>query len=243
MTPSSPLVAALSDYVASHESAMSPYAWKVSELAWKTLGADFDCEKYSNNFSQQNIALKRHLAKHWAVASLDEKIRVATWIVSDWGGIRRNSPMTILGYVNQADAQRPATPFFGISSYSKILGIKDPDKYAVYDARVAASLNAIQLLLIRDGKLRSPDLLAFSVPPGRNETIKRFDSEAFPLALNRIGFTSIERNEIYSTYLAILRGVSLAIRKSILEVEMFLFAQADELCDEALPLARAIPTA
>jgi hypothetical protein len=163
--------------------------------------------------------------------------------VRDWGGIIRNSEMTILGYVNQADAERPATPFLGIASYSKIFGIRDPDRYAVFDARVAASLNAIQLMLYQDKKLQSPNLLAFSVPPGRNEMVNRFDAVAFPVALKRLGFTPVERYAIYETYLTTLHAISRAIHKSILKIEMFLFAQADELCEKALPLAREIPPA
>jgi hypothetical protein len=174
MTLPAPFVAALSDYIANHLRAMSPYVWKVRDRAWMALRTGFDYEKYANDLPQQNIELKRHLAGHWAKSSLDEKIRIATWIVRDWGGNDRNSEMTILGYLNQADAERPASPFFGIASYSKILGIKDPDRYAVFDARVAASLNAIQLLLYRDRKLQSPNLVAFFVPPGQNAMVKRF---------------------------------------------------------------------
>jgi hypothetical protein len=240
-----PLVAALYDYVATNMSAMSPDAWQVSDRAWRTLRTGFEYERYAINLPQQNIELKRHLAKCWANSSLDEKIRLATWIVRDWGGIYRNSEMTILGYVNQADAERPATPFSGIASYSKILGVKDPERYAVFDARVAASLNAIQLMLFRDGILRSPDLLAFAVPPGRNEIVNRFDSVAFPTALKRVGFTFVPRAAIYGTYLAILRAIhfvdheSIHRIESILEIEMFLFAQADKLCEKAIPLVQS----
>jgi hypothetical protein len=241
MSPSMPLVAALSDYIAAHMSTMSPYAWEVRESAWKSLHTGFDYRKFAGNLPRQNIELKRHLSEHWAVSSLDEKIRVATWIVKDWGGINRNSEMTILSYVNQADAERPATPFFGIASYSKILSIKDPEGYAVFDARVAASLNAIQLLLDRDKRLVPPHLLVFFAPVGQNETINRFNSAAFPVALKRLGFSAVERNAIYGTYMASVHAISGIIHKSVLEIEMFLFAQAVQLSEEALPLARAIP--
>jgi hypothetical protein len=231
--PTAPLVAALSDYIASHI-AMSPYAWKVGGAAWRTLGTGFDHQKYSDNLPRQNIALKLHLAEHWASSLLNEKLRISKWIVKDWGGINRNSDMKILGYVNQADAERPATPFDGISSYSKIFGIKDPLRYAIYDARVAASLNAIQLLLMRERRLQSPDMLAFSVPLGRNQMVNLFCSTAFPVALTRLGFIDVERDAIFGIYLAILSDISSAISKSILEVEMYLFAEANELCRQAL---------
>ena len=40
----------------------------------------------------------------------------------------------------------PETPLSGIASFSKVLAIKDPLKYAIYDARVAVSINAIQMI-------------------------------------------------------------------------------------------------
>jgi hypothetical protein len=236
MKPNPPLVAAVVDYIAHHENRALSYVWKVSEPAWAALATGFDHSRYAEDLPQQNIELKRHLASHWAAATLDEKIRIATWIVSDWGGIRRNSPMTMLGYVNQADAERPATPFVGISSYSKILSIKDPDKYAIFDARVAASLNAIQLLA---DPIRRParHLRSFLVPMGRNEAVKRFD-EAFNPARKDLGFIDIVRDQIYGTYTAMLLTISAELGKSVLEIEMILFGQANHLCDAALPLLR-----
>ncbi|MGY3582548.1 hypothetical protein ACVIGB_008387 [Bradyrhizobium sp. USDA 4341] len=62
-------------------------------------GTGFDYKRYENDLLRQNIELKLHLSEHWATSSLDEKLRVAGWIVKDWGGINNNSEMTILGYV------------------------------------------------------------------------------------------------------------------------------------------------
>jgi len=233
---SGPLASALSTFVSSHFDEMSPYSWQISDVTWSKLGTDFDYKKFSGDPPRQNIEMKQHLAKYWANASINEKIRVSKWIVSDWGGIHRNSDMTILGYINQADAEYPATPFYGIASYSKILAIKAPEGYAVFDARVAASLNAVQLLLRREGKLTSPNLLGFLVPPGRNNIVNRFDSAAPPSVLQRLGFAVVEKDATYDIYLSILRQMKPAVKKSILEIEMFLFAQADDLCERALPL-------
>jgi hypothetical protein len=59
-----PLVAALSDYIASHMSTMSPYAWEIRESAWKSLHTGFDYRKFAGNLPRQNIELKRHLSEH-----------------------------------------------------------------------------------------------------------------------------------------------------------------------------------
>lgn len=233
-----PLGDALGKFVSEHIGEMSPYAWRVGDAAWSTLGTGFDYKRFANDLPRQNIELKAHLSKYWQSADLDEQIRLANWIVSDWGGIHRNSAMTILGYVNQANSERPATPFYGIASYSKILAMSAPYTHAVFDARVAASVDAIQVLLRHDGKLSSLHLRAFPIPPGRNDTVNEFARAAFPTGLGKLGFEHVAKDDVYNSYLKLLRSVAPAVSRSILEVEMFLFAQADDLCRKALPHIR-----
>jgi len=229
------LAGVLSTYVSDHIGAKSSYKWEIHENVWEKLKTGFDHEKYSNDLPRQNIELKKHLASYWATASLDEKITIATWIVRDWGGIRRNSEMTVLGYVNQADAERPATPFRGISSYSKILAIKDPKKYAIFDARVAASLNAIQLLAIRKAESRAPQPIFFAAPESQNKTIRKFCSAASSKALKNKGFVPLAYDEIYGRYIELLKQMHRTVGRSILEIEMFLFAEAERICVEIPP--------
>jgi hypothetical protein len=49
---------------------------------------------------------------------------------------------------------------------------------------------------------------------------------------------SIDRDQTYETYMAILLAVSAEHGKSVLEIEMILFGQANQLCDAALPLLK-----
>lgn len=102
MTIPEPLIEAATEYVVAHRDNVSSFDWSVRSSAWHHLRTGFQHQKYANDLAQQNIELKWQLAKHWGSTALDEKTRIATWIVSDWGGIRRNSEMTILGYVNQS---------------------------------------------------------------------------------------------------------------------------------------------
>lgn len=235
MTIPDALIEAATEYVAAHRDSLSSFDWDVRSSAWRSLGTGFPHQKYANDLAQQNIELKWHLAKHWASAALDEKIRIATWIVSDWGGIRRNAEMTILAYVNQADAERPATPFTGISSYSKVLAIKDPDRYAIFDARVAASINAIQILGVSRKKQNPSNSLAFAIPAGRNSVVTDFRNNIGSLAsLARGGFTPVEADTTFGTYLRLLSEVKRRVGSlSLLQIEMVLFARAPSLCDEA----------
>lgn len=235
MTIPEALIEAATEYVAAHRDSLSSFDWSVRSSAWRSLGTGFPHQKYANDLAQQNIELKWHLAKHWASAAIDERIRIATWIVSDWGGIRRNSEMTILAYVNQADAERPATPFTGISSYSKVLAIKDPERFAIFDARVAASINAIQLLGVSRSNLKPSNSLAFTIPAGRNGAVTDFRSNVGSLAsLVRAGFALVEADSTYGMYLTLLSEIERRLGGlSLLQIEMVLFARAPALCDDA----------
>jgi hypothetical protein len=95
------------------------------------------------------------------------------------------------------------------------------------------------LLLLQAKKIDASSLLAFFVPLGQNASVRKFAAAALPVTLKRQGFTPVARDATYATYLSIIQAVAPNIDKSILEVEMFLFAQANELCEEALALVRA----
>lgn len=112
------------------------------------------------------VAMKHHLTDNWATADAAERARLARWIVADWGGVLTNDPATINNYLQLFEADEFSTPLQGVASYSKILSVKDCRKYAIYDARVAAGLNAVQLLMSAENPL------FFHYIPGRNTTIQ-----------------------------------------------------------------------
>ncbi|MFZ5784735.1 MAG: hypothetical protein ACOY4R_31450 [Pseudomonadota bacterium] len=223
------LIVSLAAFVTKHWYEKVPYRWKVGNAAWSSLQTGFDHNAFGTDLAAINVALRQHLAHRWASADESEKIRLANWIVSDWGGIRRNSKEKILSYAKLADLDRPSTPFEGVSSYSKILAVRDPERFAIFDARVAVSLNAIQLLIANAGLIETYQLLAFPIPQSRNSQVKRFTAAAFPSGLARRGFARLSKSAVYGTYLDLLRDVSSLSGKSVLELEMFLFAQAEDL--------------
>lgn len=220
----------------------SRYAWPVKGRVWALLGTDFDHAAFGEDSAAQNIALKNHLSEYWPKQKYEEKLRLASWIVRDWGGIKRNSPTTIASYVDKADAERPATPLKGVASYSKVLAMKQPDRFAIYDARTAASILAIQLL--NREQLRDGDRLLFPIPPGQNSTIAGNEYEEgfvemFPkTALVQEGFTPVSSDAAYSLYLGLLTAIAAITRNTILETEMFLFASAPALCRRAMETRR-----
>lgn len=167
-----------------------------------------------------------------------EKVR--RWIVSDWGGINRGKlEPTLENFLNV----NPNLPFERIASHSKVLSFWEPDQYAVYDARVAYSLNWI---LLSNGVKKD----FFPVPEGRNTRMKGFDIEV----LIRLNFAShydesgnpkrpqkfvsqqdkrlfLENDEAYSVYCPLLSKVAEELWKGedhrLLKTEMLLFTIAD----------------
>jgi hypothetical protein len=174
------------------------------------------------------IALKHYISKSWLAADDLERDQLARWIVLDWGGVRANSIATLQDHLALALNEESRKPLKGVASYSKILTAKDCKRYAIYDARVAACLNAAQLLM----KVERP--IFFQYVPSRNKTIKSFMS-AFPkqALVDRLGWTEIEKDETYSTYISLLHSLRMHFTdKEVYHFEMALFSLAPVLCAE-----------
>jgi len=212
-------------------------AWSVRREAWTALNAEFLYEQYSDE-NERNRVMRYHLAKRWPTATKQERMHFARWIVRDWGGIKRNSPDTIKRHLALAEQTEPLTPFSGVASYSKILSIKDPTAYAIFDARVAYSLNAIQLA--QSAKEANPaGFLVFPCPPGQNREISGegkkpgyMDILGRPALLSR-GFIFIDKKDAYEVYLKLLRLVCEKSQQSMLDVEMELFGKVFHFCEMA----------
>ena len=122
------------------EAAKRDYNWDLPRMSFD--GTPLHTNKTS---FEANVELKTRLNEAWN-ANPDLRREIVEWVVATWGGIRCNRQQTLDFYCSRASREDPSTPLSGISSFSKILAIKDPDKYAIYDARVAVSLNAIQMI-------------------------------------------------------------------------------------------------
>lgn len=194
------------------------YSWKLP----KELPIRFT-PKADEPLSKATMRLRRALADQWATASRNQRRALAEWYVRDWGGVKRNHPSTLDEYVDTPAAELIRQKGFrGISSWSKVLAIQDPDRFAIYDARVGFALNAIQL--VDSGKLS----LFFPIPQGRNSTIV----SSIKRLRNHRSFNEaphVPREATYSTYLALLQNVRARTRAPIERVEMLLFAQSEDL--------------
>lgn len=98
---------------------------------------------------EETIELKLQKNKDWGIAvatdDSDAKIQIAESVIKEWGQIKNISKSTIADHVVRCE-KLVDFPYKGVASYSKLLGIIEPSRYAILDARVVVSLNAIQLL-------------------------------------------------------------------------------------------------
>jgi hypothetical protein len=205
--------------------------WEVSPATWARLKTGFRPEDHKDD-RERNRALKPHLAAFWRSATLDDRRELANWIVCHWGGIRSHGDDTMERNFKRVLNENPNTPFAGVSSYSKILSIINPDRYAVFDSRVAYSINAIQVAYIAQHP-HTQECYFFPFPPGRNTQIAVYNDLLGRRALRARGLISIEEDEVYTAYLRILQNVAHGQERTILEVEMDLFGKVLHFCAEA----------
>lgn len=128
------------------------YSWPVYQRSWneleKLVGALprqlFDCRHVV-----ATRALREHISHSLRCGSKDTKETLATWIISNWGGIKANLPERISGYLAAlGDFSEDRVSDFvkisgtkGISSWSKLLSFAYSDRYAIYNSRTAVALN------------------------------------------------------------------------------------------------------
>lgn len=92
------------------------------------------------------------------------------WIIKDWGGIKSPKDTDTLNLIAEfLNEQNPK--FERIASSSKVGSYMFPDRYIIYDSRVAYSLNWIILSEDAGDKF-------FPIPSGRNSKMSAFDMNA-----------------------------------------------------------------
>lgn len=207
------------------------YKWKIPNIHGFS-----ECGKESYD---ANVNLKKFLNDKWLKSSGDEeRLNLASVIVKDWGGVRNNKQETLGGYVRELGRHKPDTPLKGVASYSKIFSVADLKRFAIYDARVAACLNAIQFNSgIRCG-------VAFNYIPGRNGVtgdatrrsgfVYQEDFKIKNLTANS-GWQKLAKNETYGSYLDTLNKCLESFRGyQLYDLEMTLFSNAESECKKAL---------
>jgi len=198
------------------------YRWPIPRL---DIGIPF--EQGSDSLTKANMRLKRTLNAAWQDAHEARRFEIAHWYVARWGGVKRNKRETLEDIVAASEKELLSRGMSGIATWSKVLVVKDPDRYAIFDARVATSINALQLIGRHERPILFPSL------PSQNRTITQFQKWLRERGFERSRY--VAKAEVYPAYLEILgdvaKGLGLA---SLDEIEMALFANAETLSREAV---------
>jgi hypothetical protein len=143
------------------------------------------------------------------------------WYVKNWGGVKRNSPETLEGYIKSSPEELFCLGTKGVATWSKILSVRNPSKFAIYDARVALSINSLQK------KYKVDDPVLFPQLSSQNRTFVQPTQRR--ILSSRYFSNSIQEN-FYSEYISLLtRTVSTMKGFDIQDAEMVLFSCAEEL--------------
>ena len=198
---------------------------------WRKINPRFLPEGVSvsgGNSYFQNESLKKQLSEQYWLGTDERKIEITRYYIAVWGGVRRNRPEKIRGYALNPPSSLIEGGVSGVASWSKALCIRDPNRYAIYDARVSVSLNALQIIY----SVQDPVLFPLLV--GQNKLINK-GSDLLIFNACQKAWGRVSEASFYNMYNALLEKVACSLKVEHYTVEMALFAKALELLKSAFP--------
>lgn len=226
------LIDIVNEYVgAKYAEGTAWYAWPFNPD--KVPSGVLDGRTEGNDWYARNVDLKHRLHEVWRDKQ-ERRADLERYYIADWGGVRGNRPQTLAAYHRASADENIANGAAGIASWSKALCVRDPLQFAIFDARVSVSLNALQI--IHRARIDTP--IRFPVLPSQNRIVKwanqqlknHFKTHVWPE----------ESPDFFRDYLMLCRSVAARLGSPdkplpIYAVEMALFAHTEELLREALP--------
>lgn len=207
------------------------YSWKVPDID--------GFEMSGQSTYDANVRFKEFLNKNWTQSLPEDRLKWANVMINRWGGVRGNSESTLRRYITEIHSAKPAIPFKGVASYSKLYSIAQPKKYAIYDARVAACLNAIQY------QFDNTTGIAFNYCKGRNNLVGNAQTKTGFAHMEKFrtrtliarGWHSVPTNDTYQAYMDLLHECGEALPQFKLhDFEMLLFSSAEQECARTIAL-------
>jgi hypothetical protein len=202
------------------------YSWRIEETK-----VPIEIKLPGGNQYLKNLILKEELHKAWNLeTAIEKKGEIIKYYINDWGGIRTNSASSMNVYIHYAPDSLIKYGEKGIPSWSKALVIHDPEKYAIFDARVSVSLNCLQIVNDVENKVLYPIL------GSRNKTVTE-GQKIIRLISKRDLWVKVNKSTFYDDYLKLLKKVANDRNTNISTVEMLLFAKAEMLINEIKALS------
>lgn len=214
-------------FIAREESALATsYKWP---LTHHQLHQHLPITVAGANSFHENLDLKQKMTGLWAT-NPSYQHAIADYYVRVWGGIRGNKLGTLSA--NAATIASGGTPnFHGIASWSKIATAADATSAAIFDARVAVSLNALQVLALREDQKG----VLFPKLESQNKVIKRVGAQLIAAGKAR-GWEVLPKDKLFfSAYIELLKRATKSLSGSLplARGEMVLFAMAENLASQA----------
>jgi hypothetical protein len=211
------------------DSANDWYSWRTINESRLPAGINLP----QGNQYEKNLALKTELNKKLKrETDHEEKKRLLKYYISTWGGIHGNSDETLNKYTRATTDELIAMGSHGIASWSKALCVHNPGQFAIFDARVSASMNALQIIE------NTENIKLYPVLTSRNNTIKK-GIKFFKGKAKKEGWESAPECSFYREYLGYLKNAASSLDKnlgaSVATIEMLLFSKAEELVRKAFP--------
>lgn len=193
----------------------SDYRWPIKE-DYLPDGIKLD---HANNYVQ-NVKLKHQLHDLFTAGQNQQQLEIITYYIKKWGHIYGNKEETLRTY-NENDCEDiiNTKQTKGIASWSKALCVRDPKKYAIFDARVSATLN---LLLLENTE--TDEKLFFPRLPSRNSTIRKINQH---IQESRVSYRS--NRVVYREYMSLIHNAANHVGTDIQTVEMILFSHPEGL--------------
>jgi hypothetical protein len=149
------------------------YTWnaKIDRLVELNVLTELEFRELSEKVSfDREIILKQKIntkLKEFYKSDKKQFDSLCLWIIKDWGGILTAKDSNTIELISEfLRSEKPS--YKRIASSSKVGAYMYPDKYIIYDSRVAYSLNWIILS-------KNAGEFFFPIPSGRNSKMMAFD--------------------------------------------------------------------
>lgn len=140
------------------------YNWLLTEESDQSRKLGFPVQGYVGDIPEKMLKARLNFQKEWKTADAEARLALAEFIVQDWGGVRTNKNFDAL--IDQEKLEKLAVKCESrLASFTKVLAFAYPEKYYIYDARVAFAV--IYLWYEWAGKSYCP----FRMAPSRNTLI------------------------------------------------------------------------
>lgn len=190
------------------------------------LNFDIDISEASN--VEKNLVLRDYISKNWPSGHESQK-NLSQWIIHEWGGIRAFRGFDrAVDFLNNPENILSSREFHNrVSSLSKVVAFRWPEKYAILDAKVSIMLNWVLYL---KADYRGPFLIDMNQKT-RSKAMKNIPFSDSYIKIHGYRPEFLKPNNNFAVYCERLKDLSIKLfpddKYGLQKTEMLLFTLAD----------------